>query len=55
MNTTKLSPQYNEGQDNNYRKIELLKDKNSRELKEILAVQAELMKEKSLLISRNAA
>jgi hypothetical protein len=55
MITTKLSTQYNEGQDSNPREIELLKDRNSRELKEVLAVQAELMKEKSLLISRNAA
>jgi hypothetical protein len=42
-------------QDNNHREIELLKDESSRELKEVLAVQTELMKEKSLLISRTAA
>jgi hypothetical protein len=45
MITTKLSTQYNEEQDNNHRYIELLKYKNSRELKEALAVQPELMKE----------
>ena len=33
-------------QDNNHREIELLKDESSRELKEVLAVQAELMKRK---------
>ncbi len=55
MITTKLSTQYNEEQDNNHREIELLKDKNSIELKEVLAVQTELIKEKSLLISRNAS
>jgi hypothetical protein len=55
MITTKVSTQYNEEQDNNHREIELLKDKHSRELKEVLAAQAELMKEKSLLISRNAS
>jgi hypothetical protein len=55
MITTKLSTQYNEEQDNNHKEIELLKDKNSRELKEVLAIQAELIKEKSLLISRNAS
>ncbi len=43
---TKLSTQHNEGQDNNHSEIELLKDKNSRGLKEDLAAQAERMKEK---------
>ncbi len=55
MITAKLSTQYKEEQDNNHREIELLKGKNSRELKEVLAVQTELMKEKSLLISLNAS
>ena len=45
--TTKLSTQHNEGQDNNHSEIELLKDKNSRGLKEDLAVQAERSRRES--------
>jgi hypothetical protein len=54
MITTKLSTQYNEEQDANHREIEELKEKNSLQMKQVLALQNDLVKEKSILISNNA-
>lgn len=55
MITTKLSTQYLEEQDANHKELEGLKHTQKREMKKMLEEQNELLKEKSIVISRNVA